>query len=40
MLQNASYIFLKEGTKQHKTKWLRKNKKSHAARVEPETFGV
>ena len=42
MLQNASYIFLKEDTKQNKTKQndYEKKKKSHPAGVEPETFGV
>ena len=32
MLQNASYIFLKEGTKQHKTKWLQKKQKVSRSR--------
>ena len=37
MLQNASYMFFKKETKQND---YEKRKKSHPARVEPETFDV
>ena len=40
MLQNASYMFLKNKTKQKKTNNYKKKKKSHLVGVELKTFDV